>query len=99
MTRLQVLRRVLAPQAFLVALPPLGNSLIGLLKETSLAFVCSVVDITARAKILAGNNLRFFESYCSAAIIYWVITFIIERLLHVFEARLSVPDAPKENYA
>lgn len=80
------------PQAFIVALPSLGNSLIVLLKETSLAFVCSVVDLTARAKILAGNSYRFFESYCSVAIIYWVFTFIIEQLVKYAEKRLRIPD-------
>lgn len=44
------------PEAFVVALPTLGNALIGLLKGTSLAFVCSVVEITAQGKILAGSN-------------------------------------------
>ncbi|MDR2601157.1 MAG: amino acid ABC transporter permease [Spirochaetaceae bacterium] len=97
MTTGQLLRRIIIPQAFVVALPPLGNSLIALLKETSLAFICSVVDITARAKILAGNSYRFFESYCSVAIIYWVITFVVEQSMRYAEKRLRIPDSPKEN--
>ncbi|GMO67168.1 MAG: amino acid ABC transporter permease [Treponemataceae bacterium] len=95
MTELQVLFRVIIPQAFVVALPPLGNSLIALLKETSLAFVCSVVDMTARAKILAGNNYRFFESYCSVAIIYWVLTFAVEQAVRIAEKRLRIPEIPR----
>jgi polar amino acid transport system permease protein len=92
MTTAQLLRRIVIPQAFIVALPSLGNSLIGLLKETSLAFVCSVVDITARGKILAGNNYRFFESYCSVAIIYWVLTLMVEQAVRYAERRLRIPD-------
>jgi polar amino acid transport system permease protein len=92
MTTAQLLRRIVIPQAFIVALPSLGNSLIGLLKETSLAFVCSVVDITARGKILAGNNYRFFESYCSVAIIYWVLTLLVEQAVRYAEKRLRIPD-------
>ncbi|MDR0759791.1 MAG: amino acid ABC transporter permease [Treponema sp.] len=92
MTAAQLLRRIVIPQAFIVALPSLGNSLIALLKETSLAFVCSVVDITARGKILAGNSYRFFESYCSVAIIYWVLTLMVEQAVRYAEKRLRVPD-------
>jgi polar amino acid transport system permease protein len=92
MTTTQLLRRIVIPQAFVVALPSLGNSLIGLLKETSLAFVCSVVDITARGKILAGNNYRFFESYCSVAIIYWVLTLMVEQAVRYAERRLRIPE-------
>ncbi|MDR2803328.1 MAG: amino acid ABC transporter permease [Treponema sp.] len=94
MTTGQLLRRILIPQAFVVALPSLGNSLIALLKETSLAFVCSVVEITANAKILAGNSYRFFESYCSVAIIYWLLTFIIEQSVRYAEKRIRIPDMP-----
>ncbi|MDR0731975.1 MAG: amino acid ABC transporter permease [Treponema sp.] len=92
MTTAQLLRRIVIPQAFVVALPSLGNSLIALLKETSLAFVCSVVDITARGKILAGNNYRFFESYCSVAIIYWILTLMVEQAVRYAEKRLRIPD-------
>lgn len=91
-----LMRRIIAPQAFVVALPSLGNSLIVMLKETSLAFVCSVIDITARAKILAGNNYRFFESYCSVAVIYWVMTFIVEQSVRAAEKRLRIPEVPEK---
>ncbi|MDR1230776.1 MAG: amino acid ABC transporter permease [Spirochaetaceae bacterium] len=92
MTTVQRLRRIVIPQAFVIALPSLGNALISLLKETSLAFVCSVVEITARGKILAGNSYRFFESYCSVAIIYWVLTFMVEQAVRYAEKRLRIPD-------
>ena len=97
MTGAQALRRIIIPQAFVVALPSLGNSLIVMLKETSLAFVCSVVELTAKAKILAGNNYRFFESYCSVAIIYWTLTLIVEQLVRYAEKRLKIPETPKES--
>ncbi|WP_040952442.1 amino acid ABC transporter permease [Gorillibacterium massiliense] len=90
MTYGQVLRRIILPEAFIVALPTLGNALIGLMKGTSLAFVCSVVEITAQSRILAGNNLRFFESYCSLALIYWGLTILIERGVAFLEKRLDI---------
>ncbi|MCR4926381.1 MAG: amino acid ABC transporter permease [Lachnospiraceae bacterium] len=96
MTGGQVLRRVILPQAGTVALLPLGNSFINLIKGTSLAFTCSVVEITAAGKILAGRNYRYFEVYCSLAIIYWVITFILERILALIEKKITIPEQPTE---
>ena len=92
----QVLRRIILPEAITVALPSLGNSLIALIKGTSLAFTCSVVEITAAGKILAGRNYRFFESYCSLAIIYWVLTFALEKVVAAIEKRLQVPEQPRQ---
>lgn len=92
MNGLQIFFRVLLPQAVTVAIPSLGNSLIGLVKGTSLAFTCSVVEITAQGKILAGNSYRYFEVYCSLAIIYWVITIFIERLFTYIEKKMSIPE-------
>lgn len=90
MTRLQVLRRITIPEATVVALPTLGNAFIGLMKNTSLAFVASVVDLTAEGQILAGNSYRYFESYLSLALIYWALTIITEQILRLLENRLTV---------
>jgi len=94
MTPLQVLYRVQIPEAFIVALPTLGNTLISLMKGTSLAFVCSVIELTARGKILASGSYRYFEVYVSLALIYWGLTIVTEVMLKFIENRLSVPDAP-----
>ena len=94
MNGFQVLWRVILPQAGSVALLPLGNSLIALIKGTSLAFTCSVVEMTAAGKILAGRNYRYFEAYCTLAIIYWVLTFILERVLALIEKKISIPEQP-----
>jgi len=97
MTGLQVLRRITLPEALIVALPTLGNTLINLLKGTSLAFVCSVIDMTARGKIIAGRNYRYFEVYISLALIYWVLTIIIEQSLKWIERKINVPEIVQEN--
>ena len=95
MNYFQALTRIILPEAIVVALPSLGNAFIGLIKGTSLAFVCSVVEMTAEGKILAGRNYRYFEVYISLAIIYWVITFVLERVISYLEKKLRVPeDAP-----
>lgn len=90
MNQWQVLKRVTIPFATVVALPTLGNAFIGLMKNTSLAFVASVVDLTAEGQIIAGSNYRYFEIYLSLSIIYWILTIITERILKVLENRLTI---------
>lgn len=96
MTGFQTLKRIILPEAITVALPSLGNSIIALIKGTSLAFACSVIEMTAQAKILAGRNYRYFEAYISLAIVYWLITIIVERIIKFLEKRTSIPDKVDE---
>jgi polar amino acid transport system permease protein len=92
MTYPQVLRRIILPEAAVVAIPPLGNALIGLMKGTSLAFVASVVEMTAEGKIIAGGNYRYFEVYLALAIIYWILTIIIEQIIRFIESKMAISD-------
>ncbi|MBR0098576.1 MAG: amino acid ABC transporter permease, partial [Treponema sp.] len=89
MTTFQALRRVILPQAFEIALPPLGNSLLALVKDTSLAFSISIVDLMAGAKIMASRSFRFFEIYIVVSFIYWAICFVLERLIALAEKKLK----------
>lgn len=90
MTNLQIMRRITLPQALVVAMPNFGNSLISLLKNTSLAFTVSVVDIMGKAKVVSGRNLRLFEVYIAAAIVYWVVCIIIEIAAKLIEKNIDV---------
>ena len=91
MTYFQTFRRIIFPEMLSVALPGLGNSFIGLIKGTSLAFVCAVVEMTAQGKIIGGRTYRYFEVYVSLAIIYWVITFVIEQGIRLVEKKMQIP--------
>lgn len=62
MTKWQGFRRVILPQAMRIAVPSLGNYLIMLVKESSLAFTVGVTDIFAQTKILASNSFRFWRA-------------------------------------
>lgn len=88
----QILFKIIIPEAAEVAVPGLVNSLIGLIKGTSLAFACGVIEITAQAQIISGRSYRYLEGYVALAIIYWVITFIIEQLLKILEKKITIPD-------
>ena len=92
MTNAQVYRRIIIPNAAVVATPTLINSLIGLTKGTSLAFYAGVLEIFAQAKIMSGNDSRYFERFISVSLIYWAINILIEQLGRWIEQVLSIKD-------
>jgi polar amino acid transport system permease protein len=89
MTTWQTLRRIVIPEALVVALPSLGNSFISMIKNTSLAFTCAVIELTAGGQLIAGRSYRYFEMYISLAIVYWVITFVLSRVFGIVEKRMK----------
>ena len=88
MNKFQAMIRIVLPQAFVTALPNLGNTIISLVKDTSLAFVISVVEMMGQAKIIGAQGLNFFEVYIVVAILYWIICIVIEKSVAVLEKRL-----------
>ncbi len=91
----QTLFKVIVPEAVELALPSLGNTLIGLVKGTSLAFSCAIIEMTAQGKIVASRNYRYFEAYVALAIIYWLITILLEVIIAFILKKISVPDSPE----
>ncbi|ALS23405.1 MULTISPECIES: amino acid ABC transporter permease [Paenibacillus] len=81
MSHAQSLRRIVLPQAFGIAIPNLGNNVIILLKETSLAFSIGITDIMGQVQIMVGNSYgqHIFQMYILVALVYWVISIILEK--------------------
>jgi His/Glu/Gln/Arg/opine family amino acid ABC transporter permease subunit len=75
----QVMRRVILPQAFLLILPPFGNFLIALIKDTSLVLTISVPEIMYQSYNVASQTYRSMEVYALAAIIYFGLCFPLSR--------------------
>lgn len=73
MSNLQLAVRIIIPQAVRVALPPLFNDVINLVKLSSLAFVLGVPDIMGAAKIEGAHTFRYFEIYAAVMVIYLLI--------------------------
>lgn len=90
MTKTKAFVRIILPQAFVIALPNLGNTVISLVKDTSLAFIISVVEMMGQAKIIGAQGLNFFEVYIVVALLYWIICIIIERAVNLWEKKLRV---------
>jgi len=89
LTRLQALRYVVVPQAVRVALPSLGNSLIGLVKDTSLVSVITVVELLRSAQLVIARTFEPFGPYLAAALVYWLISSLLELAQRRLERRLA----------
>ncbi|MDO4698525.1 MAG: amino acid ABC transporter permease [Pasteurellaceae bacterium] len=77
MTYMQTFRRIIAPQAFRVAVPPLSNIFIGLFKDTSLASVVTVTEMFRVAQQVANMSYDFLPVYIEAALIYWCYCWVL----------------------
>jgi len=89
MTQLQTIRRVLIPQTMPVVLPMIINMFINLIKGTAIASLVSVVEIFSAATQAASSNYKYFEAYIAAALIYWMMTIVIERGAVFLEVRMD----------
>lgn len=91
MTTWQTLRRVVLPQALSIAIPPLGNSLVDLVKGTSVASVIQVSELTRRADEISAGALVVMPLLLVAAAIYWVLVTLLSIALERLERRFALP--------
>lgn len=77
MTRLQILWRTILPQALRVALPPLSNSFISLVKDTSLAASITIMEMFAVSQQIAAENYQPLLMYTLVAMVYAVFTTVL----------------------
>lgn len=89
MTRLQALRRVILPQAFVRMLPPIGSQLIVLLKDSSLCSGIGVTELMLQAQTLNTTTIRPFEVFTVVAGVYFCLTYPIATGINVLFRRLS----------
>ncbi|MBC8744136.1 amino acid ABC transporter permease [Limosilactobacillus caviae] len=80
MTRLQILWRIILPQALRVALPPLSNSFISLVKDTSLAASITIMEMFAVSQQIAAENYQPLLMYTLVAMVYAVFTTVLSYL-------------------
>jgi cystine transport system permease protein len=83
------LRRIILPQATRVAVPPLSNTLIALVKDTSLASTIQVTELLRKAQEVAAPTFQFFTLYSVAAVYYWVICLGLSFMQSRLETRLN----------
>jgi putative lysine transport system permease protein len=92
MNHLQTMMNVVLPQVIRNILPATGNQFVINIKDTSVLNVISVSELYFLTKSVAGNNFRYFESFFVACVMYFVMTFIVTRILLYIEKKLEGPD-------
>jgi L-cystine transport system permease protein len=89
MPRQLALRRIILPQAARVSVPPLSNTFISLVKDSSLASLILVTEMFRRAQEIAAFSGDFMVVYIEAAAIYWIICLVLSAGQSVLEERLD----------
>jgi polar amino acid transport system permease protein len=86
---LQTMRHVVLPQAIRNMIPALVTQFIVLFKDTSLASIVGVMDLTKAARTVSEREIRPFELYVFIAVVYWICTYSMSRYSRWLEARLA----------
>ncbi len=91
LTEGEAFTRIILPQAFVVSIPNLGNSLIVILKEGSLAFTIGLIDVMGKGNLIISINYGAYalEIYIALAIIYWGLTILLEQIFKKLESHFS----------
>jgi len=89
LSRTQALWHVVVPQALRVAIPPIGNTFVSLLKDTSLAAVITIVELMRAGMLIYARTFDPFTVLIEVALIYWLVTLVIVRALAAYERRLG----------
>ncbi|MWP61224.1 amino acid ABC transporter permease [Gilliamella sp. Pas-s25] len=91
LSKIQVYRGIILPQAMVNALPNTGNMFISLLKDSSVAFFVGVQELLAAGKMLTANSFLYFETYLAVGIVYWLTVVIYSWIQKQLEQKLSAP--------
>ncbi|WP_249435894.1 ABC transporter substrate-binding protein/permease [Paenibacillus sp. Marseille-Q4541] len=92
MTRSAALRHIILPQALKTVLPAIGNEFITIIKESSIISVIGMADIMYQANAIRNITYEGLSPYIIAAAIYFILTFMLSKLLGLFERKLSASD-------
>ena len=85
----QIMRRIVLPQALRTAVPALSNSLIGMIKDTSLASNITVAELFMAGQRVAARTYIFLPIYCEVAVVYLLFCTVITKLQGLLERRLN----------
>jgi glutamine transport system permease protein len=89
MNHVQAMRHVILPQAFKRMIPPLANEFIVLVKDSSLLAVIAAHEIMYWGRAMQGQYYRVWEPYITTALIYLVLTYVLNLLLNYLERKLA----------
>jgi glutamate/aspartate transport system permease protein len=87
----QAYRYILLPQAFRIIIPPLTSEFLNIFKNSAVALVINLTELTSATHTMAENSYQVFEAFTAATIIYAVINIVIVNLMRLLERWVRVP--------
>ena len=91
LTHWQAMRYIILPQAFRNILPALGNEFIALTKDSSLVSVIAITELLRAGQIVISRTFQSFSVYFAVALLYFVMTFTMSRMVRWVDKRLAIP--------
>ncbi|MNE51976.1 putative glutamine ABC transporter permease protein GlnM [compost metagenome] len=88
MTKWQAMRFIILPQAIKRMVPAFGNEFIVLVKDSSLLALVAAPEIMFWSNTMKGQYLRIWEPYLTAALIYFILTYSLSKLLNYIERKV-----------
>jgi polar amino acid transport system permease protein len=89
--------RIVAPQAFRIIVPAIGNDFVAMLKDSALASTVALQEIVWRARNVGQKEFKTLQTFMIAAMIYWALTIIFSTVQNRIEKRLAAGDRNKES--
>jgi polar amino acid transport system permease protein len=87
--------RIVAPQAFRIIVPAIGNDFVAMLKDSALASTVGLQEILWRARNVGAKEFKTLQTFMIAGAVYWVLTIVFTAVQNHIEARLSAGDRNK----
>ncbi len=94
MSKMQAIRYVVLPQMIRLAIPSWSNEVAIVIKDSSLVYAIGVPEILRRAQLISASTQEPFLAYITAALIYFTLVFITNRVLGRVERKLTIPANP-----
>jgi polar amino acid transport system permease protein len=89
MSKFQAMFHIILPQAMRRMIPPFGNEFIVLIKDSSLVAVIAAPELMYWANAMKGEYYRIWEPYLTAALVYLILTYSLNKLLEFIEKKVS----------
>ena len=89
MRNITIIQKIILPQAALIAVPPLTNDFIDLIKGSSLVFILGVKEIMSAAQLESSSSFKFFECYLAVLFVYWFIIEVVSYFQKLLEKKFG----------
>ena len=91
LTYLQTMRRIIMPQAIRICIPPMGNEMVNLVLNSSLAMIIGYSEITRQGKLIVATTFQYAYAWGMVLISYFVVTWTLAVFLRWMEEKTRIP--------